>query len=70
MNEQEIIDIVRAEKPYLCKEFGLLLKIIRYDLKMDVKTFFETWRITVSTEELKQRFHWEIFVTHVEVAVG
>jgi predicted nucleotidyltransferase len=24
MNEQEIMDILRAEKPYLCKEFGLL----------------------------------------------
>lgn len=24
MNEQEILDILRAEKPYLCKEFGLL----------------------------------------------
>jgi len=24
MNEQEILDILRAEKPYLSKEFGLL----------------------------------------------
>ncbi len=38
----------------------------RDNLKEALELFFET----ASTTEIRQRFHDEVYVTHVEVAVG
>jgi len=55
----------------LCPELdvasqGDTIEAARDNLREALELFFET----ASPEELKQRFHGEIFVTRVEVAVG
>ena len=55
----------------LCPEMdvasqGDTIEAARDNLREALELFFET----ASAEELKQRFHGEIFVTSVEVAVG
>ena len=55
----------------LCPELdvasqGNTIEAARDNLREALELFFET----ASPEELKQRFHGEIFVTRVEVAVG
>jgi len=55
----------------LCPELdiasqGDTIEQARDNLKEALELFFET----VSPEEIKQRLHGDIFVTHIEVAVG
>jgi predicted RNase H-like HicB family nuclease len=55
----------------LCPELdiasqGESIEQARDNLREALELFFET----ASPEELKQRLHGDIFVTHVEVAVG
>ena len=55
----------------LCPELdvasqGNTIEAARDNLREALELFFET----ASPEEVKQRFHGEIFVTRVEVAVG
>jgi predicted RNase H-like HicB family nuclease len=55
----------------LCPELdvasqGNTIEAARDNLREALELFFET----ASPEEVKQRFHGEIFVTSVEVAVG
>jgi len=45
---------------------GNTIEAARDNLREALELFFET----ASPEEVKQRFHGEIFVTRVEVAVG
>ncbi|MEK7842547.1 MAG: hypothetical protein A3F88_02790 [Deltaproteobacteria bacterium RIFCSPLOWO2_12_FULL_42_16] len=55
----------------LCPELDIAsqgdsIEQARDNLREALELFFET----ASPEELKQRLHGDIFVTHVEVAVG
>ena len=55
----------------LCPELDIAsqgdsIEQARDNLREALELFFET----ASSEELKQRLHDDIFVTHVEVAVG
>jgi predicted RNase H-like HicB family nuclease len=55
----------------LCPELdiasqGDTIEQARNNLKEALELFFET----ASPEEIKQRLHEDIFVTHIEVAVG
>jgi predicted RNase H-like HicB family nuclease len=45
---------------------GSTVEEARANLKEALELFFET----ASTEEIKRRFHGEVFVTQVEVAIG
>lgn len=55
----------------LCPELDIAsqgdsIEEARDNLKEAIELFFET----ASAEEIKQRFHDEVFVTRVEVAIG
>lgn len=55
----------------LCPEFdvasqGDTVDEARRNLKEALELFFEA----ASPEEIKERFHEEVYVTHVEIAVG
>ena len=55
----------------LCPEFDIAsqgdsIEEARDNLREAIELFFET----ASAEEIKQRFHDEVFVTRLEVAVG
>lgn len=55
----------------LCPEFdiasqGATIEEARNNLREALELFFET----ASPEEIHTRFHEEVYVTHVEVAVG
>jgi len=73
MRRQSTAIIEREGDGYvsLCPELdvasqGDTIEAARDNLREALELFFET----ASPEELKQRFHGEIFVTRVEVAVG
>lgn len=72
--KQKLTAIIEKENDgyvSLCPELdiasqGDTIEQARDNLKEALELFFET----ASSEEIKQRFHGDIFVTQVEVAVG
>ena len=73
MTRQLTVIIEREDNGYvaLCPEVdvasqGTTVDEARVNLKEALELFFET----ASTSEIQQRLHDEVYVTHVEVAVG
>ncbi len=73
MTRQLTAIIEREDNGYvaLCPEVdvasqGATVNEARVNLKEALELFFET----ASTSEIQQRLHDEVYVTHVEVAVG
>ena len=73
MRKQLTAIIEREEGGYVsfCPELdiasqGLTIEEARDNLREALELFFET----AAPEEITQRLHQEIYVTHVEVAVG
>ena len=73
MTRQLTAIIEREDNGYvaLCPEVdvasqGATVDEARVNLKEALELFFET----ASTSEIQQRLHDEVYVTHVEVAVG
>ena len=73
MTRQLTAIIEREDNGYvaLCPEVdvasqGATVNEARSNLKEALELFFET----ASTSEIQQRLHDEVYVTHVEVAVG
>ena len=73
MTRQLTVIIEREDNGYvaLCPEVdvasqGATVDEARVNLKEALELFFET----ASTSEIQQRLHDEVYVTHVEVAVG
>jgi len=73
MNRQLTAIIEKEDDGYvaLCPEVdvasqGMSIEEARKNLKEALELFFET----ASTEEIRARFHEEVYVTHVEVVVG
>ena len=73
MTRQLTVIIEREDNGYVafCPEVdvasqGTTVDEARVNLKEALELFFET----ASTSEIQQRLHDEVYVTHVEVAVG
>ena len=73
MNKQMTAIIEREGSGYvsLCPELdiasqGDTIETARDNLREAIELFFET----ASAAEIKQRLHEEVYVTHVEVAIG